>query len=129
MNEKSKIGFIVGTPPYVSQNTDTVIRLANAALDKGHPVFVLFTLAGSTAWLNSVNPKSPRPDFPLGETERRMPDLLQKLVEKGAKVSICPIFASRMGVNRENAHASATWGGIDPMARWLIGSDRLLVFM
>ncbi len=129
MSEKLKIGFVVGTPPYVSQNTDTVIRLANAALDKGYAVWVMFTLAAPTAWLDSVRPMSPRPDFPLGETERRMPDLLKQLTEKGAKVSVCPIFGSRMGVNRNTANTSAAWGGVDPIAKWLIGSEKLLVFM
>jgi sulfur relay (sulfurtransferase) complex TusBCD TusD component (DsrE family) len=128
MSEKPKIGFIVGTAPYVSQNRDTAIRLADAAMDKGYAVWIMFTLSAPTAWLDSVRPKCPRPDFPLGEKGRRMPDLLKKLSEKGAKVSICPIFGSRMGVNKETANPSAAWGGVNPIAKWLIGTEKLLIF-
>ena len=55
---KKEIALFLSTTPYSTENTHTIIRLAGAALDKGHPVRLIASDDGVFSIVNGQVPAS-----------------------------------------------------------------------
>jgi tRNA 2-thiouridine synthesizing protein D len=91
MNPKS-LSIFLGTPPYGYENTDTVLRLADAALAKGHRVRI-FASADSVHIAELDQHPSGLPDALAG---------LTGLVQRGAQVELCGSCRRMRGLSREH---------------------------
>lgn len=89
---RSKIlSIFLGTPPYGYQNAETVRRLAEAALAKGHQVRIF-------ASADAVHIAE------LGQRPAGLPDALAGLVgliQRGAEVELCGSCLGMRGLSRE----------------------------
>ena len=96
MREKTLVIFLA-TTPYGGENTDTALRLAEAALTKGHRV-VLFASADGVHLAQVGQRPSGVPDALAG---------LQRLVERGLQVELCGTCLRFRGLGRELLVAGA----------------------
>ncbi|MHA2060584.1 MAG: DsrE/DsrF/TusD sulfur relay family protein [Candidatus Ranarchaeia archaeon] len=128
VEQKKKLGFLLVAPPYSSESPDTVLRLANAALDKGYNVFIEMTVDAATNVISSMKPFSPRPDYPLGKEGRNISKLFEQLRAKGAMVSLCAIHANHRGINPKTAIKNMERGGLAPFSLWLQNCDKVFTF-
>jgi sulfur relay (sulfurtransferase) complex TusBCD TusD component (DsrE family) len=71
---KKEITLFLSSTPYSSENTHTLIRLANAALDKGYPVRLIASDDGVFSIVKGQVPKAL--------------SALEELVGRGMKVDI-----------------------------------------
>jgi len=71
---KKEITLFLSTTPYSNENTHTLFRLANAALDRGHPVRLIASDDGVFSIVKGQVPKSL--------------SALEELVARGMKVDI-----------------------------------------
>ena len=71
-----KIAFLLMTTPYSYQNSDTVIKLAKAALKKGHEVTGIYLYTdGVYNVLKDIKPSDDR--------DRNIPELFKELIDVG----------------------------------------------
>lgn len=116
-----KITIQTMVQPYTHQDLDTAIKLAEAALDKGHEVG-LFLFADAVLATNTVV-KPIRKD-------RNIPDILQQMVaERGLKVDICGICMDYRGVTADMIIEGATPSGLPELAELVATSDRFISLM
>ncbi|MHB1131100.1 MAG: DsrE/DsrF/TusD sulfur relay family protein [Chloroflexota bacterium] len=84
--------IFLATTPYGCQNTQTALRLAETALDRGHRV-VLFASADAVH------------NFTAGQKPKGVPyaeEGFNRLIEKGLLVELCGTCLNFRGVSREN---------------------------
>lgn len=97
MTQKTLVIFLA-TTPYGNQNTDTALRLAEAALAKGHRV-VLFASADGVHLAQ------------VGQHPSGVPNALadlQRLIEGGLQVELCGTCLRLRGLGRELLVAGTT---------------------
>ena len=73
-----QITFMLGSAPYGGQDVDTVVRIADAALKKGHHVTVVGSGDGTYTFLKDQRASG----VPNAEKE------FSALIERGAKVDL-----------------------------------------
>ncbi|WP_041083074.1 DsrE/DsrF/TusD sulfur relay family protein [Thermotoga profunda] len=116
-----KITIQVMTPPYTYEDLDTAIKMAQAAVEKGHEVD-LFLFADSVLCINK-NVKPIRID-------RNIPQKLKELIETGkVKVDICGICMDYRGITTDMIIEGAKPSGLPELAQLLYSSDRFINLM
>lgn len=116
-----KITIQVMVPPYSYEDLDTAIKIAEAALDKGHEV-TIFLFSDSVLAVNKlVKPV---------KTDRNIPEKLSQLIkEKGLRVEICGICMDYRGVNTDMIIEGSNPSGLPELAELIYTSDRFINLM
>lgn len=122
MNEETKgksLGVLLFTTPYSSEYTDTAIKLANAALARGHNVTIF-------AYGDSVH------NFTVGQKARGMTNAeneFQTLIaEKGLKVELCGTCLAFRGINESNIIKGAEPSSMHNLCSLIDKCDRFVTF-
>lgn len=100
---RRKLGLLLSTGPE-HPNLETVSRLSNTALGKGHDVY-LYLIDEGTRCLNTPQ--------------------IAHLPEQGAKLFVCAFGAQKMGVPIDSR---ATFCGLVVLSDIVSGCDRFLAF-
>jgi len=109
-----KITINVMVPPYSYEDMDTAIKIAEAALNKGHDV-TIFLFADSVLAINSkVKPI---------KIDRSIPEKLKELIKKGLRVDICGICMDYRGITQDMIIEGAKPSGLPEFANLLATSD------
>ena len=110
------------TSPYSFQNSDTVIKLANAALKAGHQITGIYLYTdGVYNILKDIKPSDDR--------DRNIPLLFKELVDKGVPVVACPICAEYRGtIGKEKIIEGSNFDGLGALSEFVEDSDRILIF-
>ncbi|NHK31877.1 MAG: sulfur reduction protein DsrE [Asgard group archaeon] len=117
-----KIAFLLMTSPYSFQNSDTVIKLAHAAIKAGHEVTGIYLYTDGV--YNNVNSIKPSDD-----RDRNIADLFKGLVDKGVTVVSCPICAEYRGTyNKDMLVEGTNFDGLGALSEFVEDSDRILIF-
>jgi len=116
-----KITIQTLVPPYTYEDLDTAIKLAEAALNRGHDV-TIFLFADSILSINgSVKPI---------RVDRNIPEKLKTLIaEKGLKVEICGICMDYRGVTKDMIIPGSNPSGLPELATLIYSSDRFVNLM
>jgi sulfur relay protein TusD/DsrE len=116
------LSILLTTGPYTSQNTDTVIEIAKAAIKKGHKVLGIYLFMDGVLNTNK-NIDS------LSDEERNIARLLEELTATGIKFFSCPVCCSYRGIKDENLLIEgSTFDGLGGLSELVLDSDRFLVF-
>lgn len=117
-----KIAFLLMSSPYSFQNSDTVIKLAEAAIRKGHEVTGIYLYTDGV--YNVVKDIEPSDD-----RDRNIPSLFKQLIEKGVPVVACPICAEYRGtMGQEKIIEGSKFDGLGALSEYVEDSDRILIF-
>ena len=117
-----KIAFLLMTSPYTFQNSDTVIKLAHAALKAGHEVTGIYLYTDGV--YNNVNTIKPSDD-----RDRNIADLFKELAAKGIPVVSCPICAEYRGTQSKDLLLEGTgFDGLGALSEYVEEADRILIF-
>ena len=121
MSESLKIAIQLMTPPYTTQDHDSAIAIAEAALARGHEV-TIFLFADAILAANArVKPV---------RSDRNVPKKLQELMaEKNLKVEICGICMDYRGLLKDEIIPGSTPSGLPELAELVYSSDRFINFM
>lgn len=116
-----KIGIQVMVPPYTYEDLDTAIKIAEAALEKGHEV-TLFLFADSVICTNK-NIKPLRID-------RNIPQKLMEMLKKGKfEVHICGICMDYRGIKPDMIIEGSKPSGLPELANLFATCDRFINLM
>lgn len=85
-----KILLIICDPPFQSDRVDKAIKIANAALMKGHQVSIFLFMDGVYNMLTTQNDEH----FKIQTSSNR----LKSLMEKGARISCCKLCKELRGI-------------------------------
>ncbi len=107
--------------PYTYEDLDTAIKIAEAALNKGHKVDI-FLFCDSVLAINSkVKPI---------RMDRNIPKKLEDLIEKkNLTVDICGICMDYRGVSQDAIIKGARSSGLPELAQLIVSSDRFINLM
>ncbi len=112
------LGFLLTTGPYQVQNSETLCKTAEAALDKGHAVKIFMYLDGV---YNPIKYQK----FPDLDTLPK--DRVQTLVDKGAQIIACGICVNARGLeNGKDYLEGVKVGGLPDFAEIVSEVDRLV---
>ena len=110
------------TTPYSFQNSDTVIKLAKAAIKKGHEVTGIYLYTDGV--YNVVKDIKPSDD-----RDRNIPNLFQELIDEGIPVVACPICAEYRGtMGKEKIIDGSGFDGLGALSEFVEDSDKILIF-
>ncbi|MBC7122230.1 MAG: DsrE/DsrF/TusD sulfur relay family protein [Pseudothermotoga sp.] len=116
-----KITIQVMVPPYTYEDLDTALKIAEAAVEKGHEVN-LFLFADSVLCINK-NVKPLRID-------RNIPSKIKEMIASGKiKVDICGICMDYRGITTDMIVDGANPSGLPELAELLATSDRFINLM
>ncbi len=122
VTKMGKIAFLLMTSPYSFQNSDTVLKLANAALKAGHEVTGIYLYTDGV--YNNVNTIKPSDD-----RDRNIAGLFKELVDKGVTVVSCPICAEYRGTQSKDILLEGTgFDGLGALSEFVEEADRILIF-
>ncbi len=117
----ARIGFLLMTSPYTVQNSDTVLKLAEAFLSEGHEVTGIYLYVNGVYNANkNIDPKSP--------DERNIPQLFRKLSERGVPIKVCPVCANYRGILEEDLIEGAEFDGLGGLAEIFEECDKIIAF-
>lgn len=117
-----KIAFLLMTSPYSFQNSDTVIKLAKAAIKAGHEVTGIYLYTDGV--YNNVNSIKPSDD-----RDRNIANLFKELANKGIPIVACPICAEYRGTHNKDMLVEGTnFDGLGALSEFVEDSDRILIF-
>lgn len=112
-----KIAFQTMISPYTYEDTDTIINMAEAAVNKGHEV-AIFLFADSVLAINgAVKPL---------KIDRDIPKKMGDLIQKGVEVHICGICFQYRGLDREEIIPGAKLSGLPELASIIAEYDRFV---
>lgn len=116
-----KITIQVMVPPYTYEDLDTAMKIAQAAIARGHEVS-LFLFADSVLCVNK-NIKPIRID-------RNIPQKLKELIATGKfTVDICGICMDYRGITQDVIVEGSKPSGLPELASLLANSDRFISLM
>ena len=116
------LAILLTTGPYTSQNTDTVIEVAKAAVKKGHEVMGIYLFMDGVLNTNKDIDS-------LSDEERNIARLLEELTAMGIKIFSCPVCCSYRGIKDEKLLIEgATFDGLGGLSELVLDSDKFLVF-
>ena len=108
--------IFLATTPYGYENTQTAMKLAGAALDRGHQV-VLFASADAVH------------NFTTGQAPQALPNAeegFSRLIAKGLRVELCGTCLKFRGVGRENILEGAAPSSLKTLFGLVAGTDAFL---
>jgi tRNA 2-thiouridine synthesizing protein D len=115
-----KIAIQVMVQPYTYQDIDTAAKLAHAALDKGHEVTIFLFCDAAIASNDKIKPV---------RSDRKIPELLKEVVDRGGKVEICGICMDYRGITTDMIVEGSNPSGLPELAALIYESDRFISLM
>jgi len=115
-----RLGILFFNGPYQAQSAETVVRLANAALDKGHEVRIFCYMDAVNAALE--NQKSIEGIFNIEEG-------FKKILDKGATVRLCNLCLLVRGTMKnclKRECGDVKRAGTPDLAKIIDETDRLI---
>ncbi|NSW55655.1 MAG: DsrE family protein [Armatimonadetes bacterium] len=112
------IVLVVRTGPYAFQHLQTVIDVANSALDKGHTVGI-FLAEDAVVAMNA--------DCRTGG-ERNLTEELIALLERGVNIQGCGACCQFRGQKRSDLAEGLKMAGIATLGKMVASADRVLCF-
>jgi tRNA 2-thiouridine synthesizing protein D len=116
-----KITIQIMAQPYTYQDFDTAIKIAEAALERGHEVGIFLfcdSILGVNAQIKPIR------------HDRKIPEILRAMIaEKGLKVDICGICMDYRGVTKEMIVEGSRPSGLPELAELVAASDRFISLM
>lgn len=106
--------------PYTYEDVDSVIKISNAALDKGHDVSIFLFCDSAIASNAKIKPV---------RGDRKIPDLLKQIIDRGAHVEICGICMDYRGITSDMVVEGASPSGLPELAELIYTTDRFISFM
>ena len=100
-----------------SMTLDSAVKIAEAAMEKGHTVY--FWTSGNATTLAKKNQKAFK-DYDFLQTR------ILALIEKGMEFTICEACAQARGMMKEDSHESMKRAAMDWYLAKGHGSDRIL---
>ncbi|MCJ7618131.1 MAG: DsrE family protein [Desulfobacterales bacterium] len=113
-----KMGFLVRTGPYTSENVDTFYELSKRFLKKGHQVMVFLYEDGVVNVDRDI--KSPQ--------ERNIAERMKELGNMGAEIRLCGTCAKFRGQTKADIIDEAKHAGIAYFVGLIKACDRFLSF-
>ncbi len=113
-----KVGFMLRTGPYTSQNVDTFYEISKRLLKKGHGVKAFLYEDG----VLNVNKEIKTPD------ERNIKDRLKELVDLGAEIKLCGICSKFRGQKKADIIEGTKHAGMAYFVLLIDECDRFLSF-
>lgn len=113
-----RLGILLFTTPYGSENTDTAIKIAQAALNKGYEVTIF-------AYGDSVHnfTKGQRPSG-ITNAEKEF----QILISKGLKVELCGTCLAFRGIDEDMMIKEATPSSMRNLCKIMDDADTFISF-
>lgn len=108
--------IFLATTPYGYENTQTAMKLADAALDQGHKVTVFASADGIH-------------NFTRGQAPQALPNAeegFSRLIEKGLRVELCGTCLKFRGVGREDAVEGAAPSSLKTLFGLVAETDAFL---
>lgn len=115
-----KITIQTMVTPYTHQDMDTVIKIAEAALKRGHEVRIFLFADAIVAANKKIKPM---------RIDRKIPELLEKLIEKGVRIDICGLCMEYRGLTEDSIIKGAKPSGLPELAELIYTSDRFVNLM
>lgn len=116
------LSILLTTGPYTSQNTDTVINIAKAAVKKEHEVMGIYLFMDGVLNANKDIDS-------LSEEERNIARLLEELTAMNIPIFSCPVCAHFRGIKDEKILIEGgSFDGLGGLSELVLDSDRFLVF-
>jgi len=115
-----KITVQVMLHPYTNQDVDTAIKIANAAVEKGHEAAIFFFSDSVLAINTKVRPV---------KGDRNIPQMIGELIKKGVEVHICGICFQYRGLPEDSIVPGAKLSGLPELASLIYESDRFINLM
>ena len=106
--------------PYTYEDVDTILKIANAALDKGHEVSIFLFCDSAIASNSKIKPV---------RGDRRIPDMLKEIINRGAKVDICGICMDYRGITKDMIVQGSNPSGLPELAELIYTTDRFISLM
>ena len=116
--EKKRLGILLFTTPYSSENTDTAIKIARSALNQGHDVTIF-------AYGDSVH------SFTKGQKATGITNAgseFQMLLDRGLKVELCGTCLNFRGIGKELIIKGAEPSSMRNLCTLIDDCDRFLTF-
>lgn len=111
-----KLGFIVRTGPYTSQDIDTVYELSKAAIDSGHEVEIFLYDDAVNAINRNIKPAK----------DRSIPERLSELINLGVQISCAALSAKFRGLRRDSLIENARITGMSGFSKLFDNCDRIV---
>ncbi|RKZ28134.1 sulfur reduction protein DsrE [bacterium] len=111
-----KLGFVVRTGPYTSQNIDTAYELAKRALAKGHSVEIFLYEDGVLSMNKYIN----SPD------ERNIAGRMSELIQSGARITGCGLCAKFRGIKKDMIIENTKLSGMAVLSKLVETSDKVI---
>ncbi len=115
---KKHLGILLFATPYSSENTDTAIKIARAALTQGHKVTIF-------AYGDSVH------SFTKGQRAKGIPNAeveFQHLIGKGLKVELCGTCLAFRGIEKDLLMEGVEPSSMNNLCRLIDESDKFISF-
>ena len=117
----STYSILVCTEPYKFEATDSMLKVCEALIKKGHNVRGIFFFGTGVYNLKK--------DISTGTSIRNIPEKIEKFCTQNNIPSVaCSTWVSLTGLKEENFIKGATEEGLGDFSNWAIESDKLLIF-
>ena len=117
----TKYVFFISTEPYKFEAIDSMLKLGEALIKKGHEIRGIFFFGTGVYTLKK--------EISCGTSIRNIPEKLEKFcVENNIPVAGCSTWVSMTGLKEEEFIENASEEGLGDFSNWSIESDKLIVF-
>ena len=117
----SKYVFFISTEPYKYQAVDTLIKIGEAALRKGHEIMGIFFFGTGVYNLKK--------DISCGTSIRNIPEKVEQFcLENKIPVAGCSTWVSITGLKEQEFIEGASEEGLGDFSNWALEADKLIVF-
>ncbi|NWF95318.1 MAG: DsrE family protein [Candidatus Thorarchaeota archaeon] len=114
----TKVTVIIKSEPYSDESAYTALKLAHAAVDKGHIVELFLVQGGVFCALREQNPSHMQNHYTM----------LDELITKGVRVVCCGTCTKTRGVAQSLLHPKVEVGSMPILADMITSSDSTVVF-
>ncbi|MFX1399255.1 MAG: DsrE/DsrF/TusD sulfur relay family protein [Promethearchaeota archaeon] len=113
--------FLICTEPYKFEATDTLIKLCDALIKKGHIVKGIFTFGSGV-----YNIKK---DINVGASTRNLPEKLEEFTKQNdIPIAGCSTWVGLTGIKEKDFISTGRDEGLGELSNWAYESDKLIVF-
>ena len=117
----TKFVFFISTEPYKFEAIDSMLKLAEALLAKGHTIRGIFFFGTGVYTIKK--------EISCGSSVRNIPSKLENFAkENNIPLAGCSTWVSMTGLKEEEFIDNATEEGLGDLSNWSIESEKLIVF-
>jgi len=117
----STYSILVSTEPYKFEAVDSMLKICEALINKGHTVKGIFFFGTGVYNLKK--------DISSGTSFRHVPKKIEEFCTQNNIPAVgCSTWVSLTGLKQENFIEGATEEGLGDFSNWGIESDKLIIF-